>query len=166
MLSCWTERLSTSERASICSRAWRSTTHSFPVQKHTNMKYWRKHRGAVIASAFAFCMPLTARHPPPLKKKWEKKRASTSAAISRRSIIRYQKRKTGDSSPPTPPHSQLHYLTYWKRAAAFEAVALSFCSAVGALQIERSSVLFCCGFHLLQICFDIEIQRRACVCVT
>ena len=161
MLSCWTERLSTSERASICSRAWRSTTHSFPVQKHTNMKYWRKHRGAVIAYAFAFCMPLTARHPPP-----EKKRASTSAAISRRSIIRYQKRKTGDSSLSIPPHSQLHYLTYWKRAAALEAVALSFCSAVGALQVKRGGVLFCCGLHLLQVRFYVEIQSCARICVT
>ena len=166
MLSCWTERLSISKKASICLRAWRSTMRSSPVQKHTNMKYWRKHRGAVTASAFAFCTPLTARRPPQSKKRLARKRASSSAAISRRSIIRFQRRKTGDSSLSIPPHSQLHYLTYWKRAAALEAVALSFCSAVSALQIKCSGVLFCCGFHLLQICFDIEIQRCACVCVT
>ena len=47
----------------------KNPTHSFPVQKHTNMKYWRKHRGVATASAFAFCMPLTARRPPPSKKR-------------------------------------------------------------------------------------------------
>ena len=136
---------------------------SSPVQKHTNMKYWRKPRGAVTASAFAFCTPLTARRPPQSKKRLARKRASSSAAISRRSIIRYQRRKTGDSSLSIPPHSQLHYLTYWKRAAAFEAVALSFCSAVGALQVERGGVLFCCRLHLLQVGLHIEVQCRACV---
>lgn len=166
MLSCWTERLSISEKASICLRAWRSTMRSSPVQKHTNMKYWRKHRGAAIAYAFAFCMPLAARRPPQSKKRLARKRASSSAAISRRSIIRFQRRKTGDSSPPIPPHSQLHYLTYWKRAAALEAVALSFCSAVSVLQIKRGGVLFCCGLHLLQVRLYVEIQRCARICVT
>lgn len=166
MLSCWTERLSISEKASICLRAWRSTMRSSPVQKHTNMKYWRKHRGAAIAYAFAFCMPLAARRPPQSKKRLARKRASSSAAISRRSIIRFQRRKTGDSSLSIPPHSQLHYLTYWKRAAALEAVALSFCSAVSALQIKCGSVLFCCGLHLLQVRFYVEIQRCARICVT
>ena len=53
-----------------------------------------------------------------------------------------------------------------KRAAALEAVALSFCSAVGALQVERGGILFCCRLHLLQVRFYVEIQSCARICVT
>jgi hypothetical protein len=33
------------------------------------------------------------------------------------------------------------------------------------LQVKGGGVFLCCGLHLPQVCFDVEVERCACVCV-
>ena len=170
--------LFTSARVWICWNAWRSTTQPLKTKKSGNTESWRK-RSAKAIPSILMCFTMQRRGIILLsKRKSGKKRASTYGRTNPFWTHRYPRRQTGGNLMCIPLTQGKYWTTYYKEqqtgAKNLPSVFLCFrqppppivFSRFWKSEVKRGGKLFCCGLHLLQIGFHIEVERCACVCVS